>query len=103
MRTTHDELISLDEARRTLIPRRPDGRPVNPSTIWRWIHKGLAGIDGERIRLDVFYVGSRPYVTREALERFFARVTESRLANHRRAATAATDVTQEELADAGLG
>ena len=41
-----DELVTLDYARKQLIPRRSDGKPVNPSTVWRWIRKGLEGLDG---------------------------------------------------------
>ena len=103
MRTANDELVSLDEARRNLIPLRSDGRPVNPSTTWRWIRDGLAGIDDERIRLDVLYCGSRPYVTRAALDEFFARVTTARLAKQLKSTASATDATREELESAGLG
>ena len=93
------KLVSLNEARGGLIPPRPDGRAVNPSTMFRWIKHGLAGPDGERIRLDVVYVGCRPYVTPEAVERFFARVTKARTAQpHTQAATA----NDSELTEAGL-
>ena len=98
------KMVSLDEARRNphLIPRRPDGRPVSASTIWRWVRKGLAGTDGERIRLSVVYCGSRPHVTRDAIDDFFERVTEARLANQLRSTATATDPTREELESAGL-
>ena len=99
MHTANDELVSLNEARRELIPPRPDGRAVNPSTVFRWIKHGLAGPDDERIKLDVVYVGSRPYVTRDALDRFFARVTEARTATPH---TVAMTASNAELADAGL-
>ena len=55
------DLVSLDHARKKLIPPRPNGNPVNPSTVWRWIRKGLEGPDGERIKLSVVYCGSRPH------------------------------------------
>lgn len=55
-----DELVTLDYARKHLIPRRSDGKPVNSSTVWRWIRKGLEGLDGDRIKLIVIYAGSRP-------------------------------------------
>lgn len=101
MRSTNDELFSLNEARRRrdLIPPRPDGRAVTPSTVFRWIRHGLAGLDDERIRLDVVYVGHTPYVTREGLNRFFSRVTAARTVKPHTPATTASDV---ELSEAGL-
>lgn len=44
--TKVDELIPLNAAIRGLIP---GGK--NPSTTWRWVTRGLAGADGQRIRL----------------------------------------------------
>ena len=102
MRPKTAELVSLNEARRNLIPRRPDGRSVSPSTVWRWIRRGLAGKDGEPIKLSVIYCGSRPHVTRNAIDDFFERVTEARLANQVRSTALATDATREELESAGL-
>lgn len=99
---TPNELFSLDHARKHLIPRRPDGRPVNPSTTWRWIRRGLEGLDGARIRLDVVYVGSRPYITQNAIGNFVQAVTEARLERQRRAAEPVADVTDDELQAAGL-
>ncbi len=101
MYTANGELVNLNEARRNLIPPRPDGRAVTPSTLFRWIRHGLAGPDDERIRLDVVYVGSRPYVTPDALERFFTRVTAARRTVKPSIPTA-TSATNTELAKAGL-
>lgn len=97
-----DELRPVDYARKHWIPRRPDGKPVNPSTPWRWIHKGLEGQDGERIRLAVTYVGCRLYVTRQVIADFFQAVTEARLERHQRALELQADVTADELESAGL-
>lgn len=97
-----DKLVSLDHARKHLVPRRPDGKRVNPSTMWRWIHKGLEGLDGDRIKLAVTYVGCRPYVTRQGITDFFEAVTEARLARHQRALDLQVDVTADELESAGL-
>jgi hypothetical protein len=96
------DLIPLSEARKTLIPRRPGGKPVNPATAWRWVRHGLEGVDGERIRLAVTYVGSRPYVTPDAVSEFFDAVTEAKLERHRRVVEPLADVSDDELADAGL-
>jgi hypothetical protein len=97
-----DELVTLDYARKQLIPRRSDGKPVNPSTVWRWIRKGLEGLDGDRIKLAVTYAGSRPCVTAEALNKFFAAVTDVKLERHRRVLELRSDVTEDEMEAAGL-
>lgn len=96
------ELVDLTTARKTRIPRRPDGKPIDPSTVWRWIRHGLEGIDGERIRLAVTYVGNRPHTTQNAIDDFFQGVTEAKLKRHRRAEAQAADVTDDELEAAGL-
>lgn len=97
-----DELITLDYARKYRIPRRSDGKSVNPSTVWRWIHKGLEGLDGDRIKLAVTYAGSRPCVTAEAINKFFAAVTDAKLERHRRVLELRSDVTEVDLQSAGL-
>ena len=102
MHTANDALVTLDHARKHFIPRRADGKPINASTCWRWVRKGLEGLDGERIKLEVTYAGSRPYVTRNAIGDFFQAVTEAKLERHRRAEELASDVTEDELHAAGL-
>lgn len=94
--------VPLSVARKQVFPPNPDGRPVNPSTVWRWIRKGLEGIDGERIRLQVVYRGNAPYVTPEAVQQFFAAVTHARLERMRRTQERSADVSEAELAAAGL-
>lgn len=97
-----DELQPVDYAREHWVPRRPNGKPVNQSTLWRWIHKGLAGTDGDRIKLAVTYAGSRPCVTRQGIADFFQAVTEARMERHQRSLEMQTDVSDSELAAAGL-
>lgn len=99
---TQNNLVTLDHARKQLIPRRPDGKPVNPSTVWRWIRKGLEGLDGQRIKLNVTYAGNRPYVTADAINAFFQAVTTAKLERHHRAESLAADVTEAELRKSGL-
>ena len=99
---TQNELHPLDFARNHLIPRRQTGKPVNASTVWRWIRKGLSGLDGARIKLEVTYVGNRPHVTKNAIDEFFQAVTEAKLERHRRTAELAADVTEDELESVGL-
>ena len=96
------ELYDLTTARKELIPRSQDGKPIAPSTLWRWVRKGLEGIDGERIRLPVKYCGHRPFVTADDINSFFQAVTEAKLERHRRTEEQAADVTDAELESAGL-
>ena len=96
------KLVDLAIARKTIIPSQPNGKAVHPSTTWRWIRKGLEGIDGKRIKLKVTYVGNRPCVTQEAVDEFFQAVTEAKLERHRRAEELAADVSDDELRSAGL-
>ena len=56
-----DELVPLNEAVRHYIPGEK-----NPATAWRWVTRGLQGIDGQRIRLQVWYVGRQPHTTKAA-------------------------------------
>jgi len=95
-------LVSLNHARKNLIPRRPNGKPVHASTLWRWNRKGLEGVDGERIKLEIVYAGNQPYVAPNAIDDFFQAITEAKLERHRRAEELAADVTNDELAVAGL-
>ena len=66
--------ISLAQAARMQPPGRR-GRPVNPATIFRWIHDGAKGPSGEIIRLEGYRMGGRWLTTIEALERFAAAQT----------------------------
>ncbi len=45
----------------------------HPKTLARWSRVGLLSASGERIRLDVKYVGSVPCTSLRALEEFFDR------------------------------
>jgi Protein of unknown function (DUF1580) len=48
------------------------GRPTHPSTLARWASRGLRGI-----RLETIKVGGRTCSSSEALQRFFAALTEA--------------------------
>ncbi len=97
-----ERLVSLSHARKHLIPPSDDGRPVNPSTVYRWVRVGLEGLDGHRIRLEVTYRGQTPFTSAESIERFFAAVTTARLARIERTQNQAADVSDADLAAAGL-
>jgi hypothetical protein len=69
--------ISLAEEIRTitsatkLLPARRGDRPVHSSCLFRWAKHGLRGV-----RLETIRVGGTLCTSREALERFFARLAE---------------------------
>ena len=75
---------------------------VNPSTPWRWITKGIAGLDGERIKLQVWYVGRAPHTTQAKVREWLEAVTQARLARMARTQQRANDVTDDELEAVGL-
>lgn len=102
MVTKTSDLIPLNASRGRLIPQSPDGKLLNCSTLWRWHRKGLAGLNGERIRLRVVYIGRTPHVSAEMVEEFFAQVTAAKLERIRQQELASADVTDDELAAAGL-
>jgi hypothetical protein len=66
--------LSLDQAAKRLPPFR-QGRPVNPTTVSRWITEGICLPDGRRVRLDAVRVGGRWLTSVEALNRFAAAQT----------------------------
>ncbi|MCC7389830.1 MAG: DUF1580 domain-containing protein [Phycisphaerales bacterium] len=66
-----DELLTLAQAA-TLIPSRRVGRSTAASTLFRWARHGLRGV-----RLEVIQLGGTKYTTRSALERFFARLSDT--------------------------
>lgn len=92
-----DSLQPLGEAIRQVIPGT-----LNPSTPWRWINRGIAGLNGERIRLQVTYVGRAPHTTKTAVRQWLEAVTAARLARMARTQERAADVTSEELEAVGL-
>ncbi len=73
-----EDLIPLGKARRELIPLSNSGKPISPATTWRWINRGLTSATGDRVKLAVVMVGGRPFLTRAAVEEFFAKLTEAR-------------------------
>lgn len=95
-------LIPLNLSRGRLIPQSPDGKTLNCSTLWRWHRKGLTGLNGERIKLEVIYVGRTPHVSPEMVQTFFDKVTAAKQERIRQRELGSTEATTEELASAGL-
>lgn len=74
----------------------------NPATYWRWATRGIAGPDGTRIRLEVWYTGREPRTTKAAVRSFISAVTEARLHIRQRTQQRAKDVSDTELKSVGL-
>lgn len=69
-----ERLVPLGEARRDFIPRKR-GNQIAPSTLWRWIHRGLVAADGTVVRLEILYAGGEPMTSQQAIQRFFDELT----------------------------
>ncbi len=88
----------VNEAIRQEVP----GIDLNPSTSWRWFTRGLAGQNGKRIRLQVWYVGRVPTTTRAAVRTFLDAVTEARLSKMAATQAKHDDDTESRLVAHGL-
>jgi hypothetical protein len=66
------DVVSLAQAAR-LLPSLRGGRPVHPSTLWRWASSGVAGV-----RLPIIRVGGTACTSRQALRQFLADVEAAR-------------------------
>ena len=66
-----EPLITLCQAASRYPGHRGAGR-LHPSTLTRWILRGVRGVGGERIRLEAVRVGCRWLTSEAALERFAA-------------------------------
>lgn len=64
-----EALITLADAAK-LVPTRRGGRPCNVSCVYRWTLQGLKGV-----RLEFIQAGGTRCTSREALARFFQRLT----------------------------
>jgi len=66
-----EELLTLKDAC-MILPRRRRGRKPHFATLWRWAKRGLSGV-----KLETLKVGGTLCTSREALQRFFDRLTEA--------------------------
>lgn len=62
--TTKEHLLPVRDVPK-LLPRRPNGRRLHISAVYRWIQRGVGGV-----RLEAVKIGGTTYTSREALERF---------------------------------
>jgi hypothetical protein len=75
-----ENLLSLAAAAKRCPPLR-NGRPVSPSTLFRWIVSGIRGPNGERVRLDRAKFGRSWVTSSEAIIRFMAATTPNHVAD----------------------
>ncbi len=94
---TDDELIPVKLAVSELT-----GERISAATRWRWTNRGLLGRDGERIRLEVQFVGRQPFTTRKLFRSWIDQVTRARMSRLDSLDESITDVTEAELQNAGL-
>ena len=87
----------LKPLNKILIPGNP-----NPSTRWRFATKGVSGVDGQRIKLQCWYVSNRPYTTDDAVGEFLSRCTQAQEEKAQRRAAKSADTTASELKEVGL-
>jgi hypothetical protein len=66
--------LSLPAAAR-LFPGHRGGAAVNPSTVFRWVTKGVRVAGGQLVRLEAVRVGCRWLTSRGAVSRFVAHLT----------------------------
>jgi len=68
---TSENLIPLIKVPSHL-PRRATGKKIHISVVYRWVSRGLRGVQLESIR-----IGGTAYTSTEAIQRFGERLTES--------------------------
>jgi hypothetical protein len=69
--------LNLAAAARVFPPYR-GSKPINPSTIFRWIMSGVRLPDGMLLHLEARRVGGRWLTSREAIQRFIDAQTPNR-------------------------
>lgn len=61
---SNEQLIHIRNVPK-LLPKRPNGKRVHISAVYRWIQRGICGV-----RLEVVKIGGSTYTSVEALQRF---------------------------------
>ena len=69
-----ENVLSFREAAK-LLPKKPGTKGMNISTLHRWALRGLRSKDGEQVRLETVKVGGTTCTSKEALQRFFDRLS----------------------------
>ena len=68
-----EQLLTHPQAARVR-PHGRLGRPTHPSTVYRWISRGVRGVAGV-VKLEGVRLGGSWYTSREALQRFAEALT----------------------------
>lgn len=69
-----EELIPVQDLPARLPPSR-SGRRLHRAAVWRWVTDGLKGPDGGRVRLEALRMGRRWVTSKQAVARFFRRLS----------------------------
>lgn len=96
-----EELIPVQDLPSRLPPSK-SGRPMNRAAVWRWVSRGLSRPDGSRVRLEALLMGRRWVTSKEALARFFVRLSGGRSAGDQSPAPPAASRTVQALKPATL-
>lgn len=72
-----EELIPVQELP-ALLPPSASGRRLHRAAVWRWVRDGLKSVDGSRVRLQALRMGRRWVTSKQAVARFFRRLSEAR-------------------------
>ena len=75
-----EELIPVQELPARLPPAK-SGRRVHRAAVWRWVSQGLRGPDGTRVQLEALRMGRRWVTSKQAVARFFIRLSDQRVRN----------------------
>ncbi len=93
---TDEELLPLGDVVK-LLPRR-NGKKLHVCTVYRWAQRGLRGT-----RLETLAVGGRICTSREALQRFFERLSQpGQSTGHRTSRKQAVERAERELRRQGI-
>jgi len=87
---TQEELVPIRNVPKHL-PPRPTGKRVHISAVYRWLLRGIRGI-----RLESLKIGGTTYTSKEALQRFADRLSNT---SHAPDTTPATTLTRKRQID----
>ena len=88
-----ENLMPLEIARKSWVPKRSTDKPISTATIYRWAKRGCCGV-----KLEVLYTPDGAVTSRAAVMEFLAAVDKAR----RGGPPERLQATDEELCAAGL-
>src|SRR5215218_6562183 len=99
--STAETLRPFAEAARRLPPLR-SGRPVSPTTLWRWSSRGVRARNGQTVRLETIRIGGTTCTSDEALARFFSALSAGEEARAVSPGSQLTSASERTLDEAGI-